>query len=181
MNKIFVNFLVLMALTLPKTFADTAIAEMGGTTSGSPIKGRAIFEETADGLKVTADFENVPDGKHGFHIHEGSACTNEGKDAGGHFNPDGVKHGDVLKDGFAGAHAGDFGNIEIKDGKGAITKTLPHLTVKDGKYSVLNHAVIFHEKEDDFGQPTGNAGGRIACGVIKQESEQSITVPPDQG
>ncbi len=100
-------------------------------------------------------------------IHALGSCENEGKDAGGHFNPDNVKHGYLPKDGLKKSHAGDLGNIEVdENGQGNFKLTVPELTLREGKYSVKNLAVIIHEKEDDFGQPTGNAGSRIGCGLI---------------
>ena len=165
-------FILLSLLSLSfsgPSFAERAIAELGGTEPGSLITGSVTFEEieTEQGLSVNVQVMNVPDGKHGFHIHEGMSCDNKGADAGGHFNPDSVQHGHVPKDGLAAAHPGDFGNIEVKDGSGSMQLKLTHLTLKEGKYGILDRTVILHEKEDDFGQPTGNAGGRIACGMIK--------------
>lgn len=147
--------------------AMTASSEIRGTQEGSGITGSADFEETAGGLKVSVEIQNAPPGFHGFHIHEKGDCGDSGKAAGGHFNPDGVPHGDLLRDGFVQAHAGDFGNIEIEpDGRGVLNKVFPELNLGKGPYSVAGRSLILHEKEDDYGQPTGNAGGRIACGVI---------------
>lgn len=148
-------------------YAAAAAANLKGTAEGSAIAGAANFEEADGGLKVTIDVKGVPPGKHGFHIHENGACGNEGKDAGGHFNPHGSEHGFVLKD-SGHAHAGDFGNIDVAaDGTGRLELTAPGLVLGDGPMNVRGKAVILHEKEDDFGQPTGNAGGRIACGIIE--------------
>lgn len=70
------------------------------------------------------------------------------------------------------AHAGDLGNIEIgADGTGTLEVTIPELCLTGCKYSLEGKSVILHEKEDDFGQPTGNAGGRIGCGPILLSSE----------
>jgi len=145
------------------------VAELKPTQEGSPISGKVSFMETDEGLKINAIVENAPPGKHGFHIHEKGDCSNQGNAAGGHFNPDNVPHGDVGKQGFQKAHAGDLGNIEIgADGKGKLEKVIPGLTIEKGKYGVAARSVILHEKEDNFGQPTGNAGGRIACAVITE-------------
>jgi len=123
--------------------------------------------EIAEGLKINVVVRNAPPGVHGIHLHENGICAEQGKAAGGHFNPDNVSHGDIAKDGFEHAHAGDLGNIEIgPDGSGALEKVISGLTLEAGKFGVIGRSVILHEKADDFGQPTGNAGGRIACGVI---------------
>ena len=166
--KIFCCLTFLLFTAIPLAAAATAQALIKGTVEGSPVSGKVAFEETAEGLAVTADLENVPPGKHGFHIHETGSCAEGGKAAGGHFNPDGVPHGNLTVDGFQKAHAGDLGNIEItQDGKGTLNAILPNLTVGPGKYQITGKSVILHEKEDTFAQPTGNAGGRIGCGVIK--------------
>lgn len=134
---------------------------------GSSISGKVTFTEMGEGLKIDAEISGAPAGKHGFHIHENGDCSDAGNAAGGHFNPDSAPHGDLIKDGFAHAHAGDLGNIEIDtSGNGKLEKLIPGLTLKEGQYGVAGRSVILHEKEDNFGQPTGNAGGRIACGLI---------------
>ncbi|PIQ86131.1 MAG: superoxide dismutase [Candidatus Omnitrophica bacterium CG11_big_fil_rev_8_21_14_0_20_45_26] len=143
------------------------VAQLGPTAEGSAITGKVSFMAIEDGLKINAVVLNAPPGKHGIHIHENGSCAEAGNAAGGHFNPDGVLHGDLAKDGFRHAHAGDLGNIEIgPDGKGTLEKVISGLTLETGQYGVIGRSVILHEKEDDFGQPTGNAGGRIACGII---------------
>ena len=148
-----------------------AKAIIQGTTEGSPISGQIMFNETSNGLIVDAEVFNVPNsGLHGFHVHEKGSCAENGSAAGGHYNPDGMQHGQLMKDGLAKAHAGDMGNIEIDDkGHGAYTGFLPGITLTGEKYNISGLAVILHEKADDFGQPTGNAGGRIGCGVITKE------------
>lgn len=148
--------------------AETATANLSATVQGSPVSGVVRLEEKDGSLFVSAQFQGVPAGKHGFHIHENGACGDEGKAAGGHFNPEAAPHGLLHKDGFSGAHAGDFGNVEIgADGTGTLEATLPGLNLTEGPLNVRGKAVILHEKEDDFSQPTGNAGGRIGCGIIE--------------
>src|SRR3989338_3168709 len=142
-------------------------ATLKGTEANSPISGKVTFQETGGGLKVHAEIQNAPPGKHGFHIHEKGDCGDGGNAAGGHYNPEGASHGFLSKDGLGHVHAGDLGNIDIAaDGTGMLDEVIPGLTLKGAKYNILGRSVILHEKEDDFGQPTGNAGGRIGCGVI---------------
>lgn len=165
---VFRIFLTLFLSFSGPAWAALAIADLRATSEGSPVSGAVVLEDTPDGLKVTAHVENAAPGKHGFHFHENGSCADTGNAAGGHYNPDGVKHGDLTAEGFAAAHAGDLGNIEVKkDGAGDLQKVIPGLTIRGGKYNVENRAVVFHEKTDDFGQPTGNAGARIACGVVE--------------
>ena len=168
MKKIILITFFSIFLAVSPVFAATAKAMIKGTAEGSPINGAAIFTEKDGGLEIEVHMANVPPGKHGFHIHEKGSCGNSGSDAGGHYNPDGVMHGMLMKDGLSHAHAGDFGNIEVKDdGTGTLKFFAQNLTLTGEKYNVAGRAVILHEKADDFGQPTGNAGGRIGCGLIE--------------
>ncbi len=153
-----------------KSKPSVAKAVIGGTATNSIIIGAAKLVEEKGGVTIDAQVANVPPGKHGFHIHENGSCADEGKAAGGHFNPDAVMHGYMPKDGHKHSHLGDMGNVEIgSDGMGIVHVFLPKASLSKGKYNVMGRAIILHEKEDDFGQPTGNAGGRIACGVIEQQ------------
>ena len=147
--------------------AATAKANLRGTQPDSTLSGTVSLTDSSEGLKLSARLINAPPGAHGFHIHEFGSCDDAGKAAGSHYNPDQVKHGFMLKDGLTGAHAGDFGNLEVgSDGTGTLELTLPNLTVSGPSYNVAGRAVILHEKPDDFSQPTGNAGSRIGCGAI---------------
>lgn len=158
----------LLLITSP-VLAETATTSIKATQDGATVLGQAFFEETPEGLKMTAEIQNLKPGKYGFHVHENGDCGDSGKAAGSHFNPDGAKHGRLTTDGFSGAHAGDLGNMEVgQDGTGKVEETLQGLTLGKGKYGVSGKAIILHEKEDDFSQPTGNAGGRIGCGIIEK-------------
>jgi Cu-Zn family superoxide dismutase len=136
--------------------------------SGSTVSGWATFtEQDGGGVKVVVHIEKAPPGTHGLHVHEKGDCSDpEAKSAGGHFNPGAMDHAGPMDEKH---HAGDLGNIEVKaDGTGHLEIASKMLTVKEGPNSVVGRAVIFHEKADDLKtQPTGNAGGRLACGVIK--------------
>lgn len=146
----------------------TAVAVISSTSEPSTQMGEVRFIETDTGMLIEAEIKNAPSGNHGFHIHEKGSCEDGGNAAGGHYNPDGVKHGNLIKDGFANAHAGDLGNIAVtENGTATYNATIEGLTFNGEKYPIDGLAVIVHEKPDDFGQPTGNAGGRIGCGVIK--------------
>jgi len=147
--------------------AEIGKAIIEGTSEAGSVVGEARFVETGAGLQVDASLDTAPSGNHGFHIHEFGSCADGGNAAGGHFNPDGVQHGKLITDGFANAHAGDLGNISVTSGGTAsFSETLPGLTLNGGDYAIAGRAIIVHENEDDFGQPTGNAGGRIGCGTI---------------
>jgi Cu-Zn family superoxide dismutase len=136
--------------------------------SGSTVTGTATFTELPGGaVKAVVRIEKAPPGMHGLHVHEKGDCSDpEAKSAGGHFNPSTMPHaGPMDKE----HHAGDLGNIEIAaDGTGSLTIETRMLTVGPGPNSVVGKAVIFHEKPDDLKtQPTGNAGSRLACGVVQ--------------
>jgi Cu-Zn family superoxide dismutase len=134
-------------------------------TSGSNVAGTVTFTAAGDEVKVVADITGLTPGKHGFHIHEFGDCSSpDGNSAGGHFNPTSHHHG---APDATDRHAGDLGNIEA-DASGKAHLEISDKVMKlNGSDSIIGHAVIVHEKVDDLKtQPTGNAGGRLACGVI---------------
>ena len=148
----------------------SATAELKGK-DGSTISGKVTFKETAQGVAVVADVAGIPAGAsmRGFHVHEVGDCTPpDFTSAGSHFNPTGAPHG---ARGATEHHAGDFGNIDVKaDGTAHLELASTSITVAPGPNSVVGRAVILHEKGDDLlTQPTGNAGGRVACGVVKAD------------
>jgi Cu-Zn family superoxide dismutase len=136
--------------------------------SGSTVTGTATFTEMEGaGVKVVVDIQKAPPGTHGLHLHEKGDCSAaDASSAGGHFNPTSMPHAGPMD---AQHHAGDLGNIEIKaDGTGHLEIFSKMLTVAAGPNSVVGKSVVFHEKADDLKtQPTGNAGGRLGCGVIQ--------------
>ena len=145
-----------------------AVAEMN-PTQGNNVRGIVTFREMGGMIHVTADLTGLPPGKHGFHIHEKGDCSApDASSAGGHFNPANAPHGNP----HAGPHhAGDFGNLEAdKSGKAHFETMFDDITLTDGPNSIIGRAVIVHANEDDLKtQPTGNAGARLACGVIKRK------------
>lgn len=146
------------------------VADLKGTAINSTLAGTAVFTETEGGLEAKIAVRNAPPGEHGIHIHEKGDCSDLGKAAGGHFNPANVKHGFLPQDGTSGAHGGDMGNITVDStGYGTLRLTLAGLTLDNGPRGIVGRTVILHENRDDFGQPTGNAGGRIGCGVIQEK------------
>jgi Cu-Zn family superoxide dismutase len=135
--------------------------------SKSKVKGAASFVESDGGVEVTINLEGLKPGEHGWHVHEKGDCSApDAKSAGEHFNPEGHKHGAPEAEEH---HAGDFGNLTAgKDGKATKTFTMKGVSLGDGANSIVGKALIIHEKKDDLKtQPSGNAGARIACGVIQ--------------
>jgi Cu-Zn family superoxide dismutase len=149
----------------PKTATATLAA-----TAKSKVTGTVTFKEADGGLEVTATLENLTPGDHAWHVHEKGDCSApDAMSAGGHFNPENHQHGAPDAEQH---HAGDFGNLTAgKDGKATKTFTMKGITLGTDAASVVGKGFIVHEKKDDFKtQPTGNAGGRVACGVIKLDS-----------
>jgi Cu-Zn family superoxide dismutase len=134
-------------------------------TEKSNVSGTVSFTQTAGGVQVSAKISGLALGKHGFHIHQFGDCSApDGTSAGGHYNPDGHPHaGPYSKK----RHMGDLGNLEAEpSGRAQYLRLDKYLTL-DGPKSIIGRAVIVHAREDDLtSQPTGNAGGRMACGVI---------------
>lgn len=146
--------------------ASKAEAIISGTEEGSIVAGTVKLMENENGVLVVANLSGVkPAGDHGFHVHQNGSCADGGNAAGGHFNPLSVDHGYLPQNGLEHAHAGDMGNITIdEDGNGALAVELTGVDLA----SIMGRAIILHAAPDDFSQPTGNAGGRIGCGIITE-------------
>jgi Cu-Zn family superoxide dismutase len=137
--------------------------------SGSSLSGTAVFTQNGDTVHVVVDVANAPEGVHAVHLHEKGDCSApDAASAGGHFNPTHMEHGSPDA---ASHHAGDFGNMTVgSDGHGHLELDSTMLTVTQGDRSVAARAIVVHAKADDLKtQPTGNAGGRIGCGVVEQK------------
>jgi superoxide dismutase, Cu-Zn family len=134
-------------------------------TLGNSVTGTVTFTKVDGGIKVVADLQGLTKGKHGFHIHECGDCSSaDGSSAGGHFNPAGMNHGAPMD---MSRHAGDMGNIEADDAGKAHLEYVDRVIAFEGAASVIGRSMIVHKSEDDLKtQPTGNAGPRVACGVI---------------
>jgi Cu-Zn family superoxide dismutase len=130
----------------------------------SQVKGKVTFTKQADGVLVTAEITGLTPGDHGFHVHQwGDVSSADGTSTGGHFNPAGMQHGRPDAD---ERHAGDFGNLTADAQGNAKYSRVDKTMVLEGPMSVIGRGIIIHADPDDYSQPTGNAGGRIACGVI---------------
>lgn len=131
--------------------------------------GMATLMERSGEVTIALQVVKLPPGTHGFHIHAVGKCEPPGfTSAGGHFNPYGKKHG--LK-GPEGLHAGDLRNLEVRpDGTGIAIRVASLVTLGPGVNSLFHPegtALVIHAEQDDYvTDPAGNAGTRIACGVI---------------
>lgn len=142
-----------------------AIAVLHATKSGGEAHGEVTFTKVEGGVKVEGEIRGLTPGEHGFHIHEfGDTSSPDAMSAGGHFNPGKAPHSAPSE---AKRHVGDLGNIEANAKGVAKISVLDKALSFSGSHSILGRGLIVHEKADDLKtQPTGNAGGRVAAGVI---------------
>ncbi|MGE0450913.1 MAG: superoxide dismutase family protein [Vicinamibacterales bacterium] len=130
--------------------------------------GTATLTPGANGVNIALDLKGLPPGEHALHVHATPKCEAPGfTSAGGHFNPANRKHGLKNPD---GPHAGDMSNISVVDGTAKGTVTASGLSMGSDANSVFANggtALVIHAGADDMmTDPSGNAGDRIACGVI---------------
>jgi Cu-Zn family superoxide dismutase len=153
-----------------------AVASAGASHASAQLRdasgaavGWATFTEDATGrLHVNVHVKGVSAGLHGIHIHAGGSCSPDFGAAGGHHNPAGVAHG---LDSATGGHAGDLPNLQVNGaGVGHLDATSNRASLSNGPTSIFDadgSALVIHAGPDDqVTNPTGNSGGRIACGVI---------------
>jgi superoxide dismutase, Cu-Zn family len=157
------------ALAGCQTMSDVPMRATAGlhATAGNKTTGEVTFEQIGDKVRVVAQVVGLkPNQEHGFHIHEVGDCSSgDGMSAKGHFNPYGKPHGPQGSE----HHAGDMPSLKADaKGRAHLQVDLDVITVTPGPASIVGRAVIVHANPDDYAtQPTGNAGARIACGVIK--------------
>jgi Cu-Zn family superoxide dismutase len=130
--------------------------------------GQVTLTETAHGVLIHASLMSVPAGTHAFHVHATGTCVPPFTSAGGHFNPGTSQHGMMNP---MGMHAGDMPNVQVPaDGNLEFDVLNSAVTLKAGANSLFKDggtALVLHGGADDYkSDPAGNAGPRIACGVI---------------
>ena len=160
------SLFVLVAAACTSIATGPAAVATLAPSSGQTAAGTVRLTQQSDGsVAVQVDLTGVPAGVHGFHIHEKGDCANDGGAAGMHFNPASTPHGGPE---MPQHHAGDFGNVTANDAGEVHTRfTTRSVTVDAGPNSAVGRAFILHAAPDDLvTQPTGNAGARIACGVV---------------
>jgi len=158
--------LAVVALASPSLAADKASAVLKDA-QGNEV-GSATLTALPNGVLIGLDLTAIPAGEHAFHIHAVGTCEPpDFKSAGPHFNPEEDKHGLMNP---AGPHAGDMPNIAVPDsGKLQIEVLNQMVHLDDGLFDQDGSALVIHAGADDYKtDPAGNAGDRIACGVITQ-------------
>lgn len=161
-----------LALSTPAQSAHHEMMKASASMTNPDGKDVGVVEltQTPNGVLLHAKLKNLPAGTHAFHIHAVGKCEPPFKSAKGHYNPGGKKHG-ILVDG--GLHAGDMPNVHVPSSGALIIEVLnPNVTLAKGKPNTVfdddGSAIVMHAKGDDYkSQPSGAAGARIACGVIK--------------
>lgn len=153
-----------MPAALAATAIDSAVAVLV-PTAGNQVTGTVRFTRTAAGVRVVAQVSGLTPGDHGFHIHEfGDLTSADGLSAGGHFNPSQAPHG---APGATERHVGDLGNLKADASGHATLDYVDAVLTFDGSTSIIGRGVVVHADADDLkSQPVGNAGKRVATGVI---------------
>ena len=145
--------------------ATATLMDQSGTEAGT-----VEIYETNDGLLFSVEATGMPEGGHGFHVHQTGECSGDFTSAGDHYAPAGNSHG-LMAEG--GPHAGDLANVFASaDGNVRADITSTVLSLEDGDAPIMDDdgsAIIVHENPDSYGEDAG-AGGRIACGVIEEAS-----------
>jgi Cu-Zn family superoxide dismutase len=170
------------AVALAAAFSVPAAAELANASlkdSGGKAVGDVDLAQTPGGVLLKVSIKGVSPGEHAFHIHEVGKCQAPFTSAGGHFNPGKHKHGILSGQG----HAGDMPNLHVpQSGELDVEIVNDKITLEKGKpnsvFDADGSAIVIHASADDYRtDPAGNAGGRIACGVI-QESGATVSRSP---
>jgi Cu-Zn family superoxide dismutase len=157
-----------LALSLVSACAESAKAALK-SADGKDV-GSVTLTQLPEGVLLNLTIKGLPAGEHAFHVHAVGKCEAPFTSAGGHFNPGGKKHGVMAADGH---HAGDMPNLHIPStGELTVEVVNTAITLEKGKpnsvFDADGSAIIVHAGKDDYKtDPTGDAGGRIACGVIQ--------------
>jgi Cu-Zn family superoxide dismutase len=134
-------------------------------TKGNQVHGTILFVQKDGEIAITGEITGLAPGLHAFHVHEFGDCSApDAMSAGAHFNPDKMPHGGPHSD---QRHVGDLGNIKADEDGKVVLKMTDKVIQLQGPHSILGRSIIVHAAADDEkSQPAGNAGARVACGVI---------------
>jgi len=178
------RFTLRMLQCISLTLATTALVFGGGATyahedmnkvsaeleakSGSKVEGTLRFKEYAPKVHITGEVRGLTPGKHGMHVHTNGNCDSpDAMSAGSHYSPYGGRHNTPAS---PDRHLGDLGNIVAgPDGVAHVDLVVEGMTLAlIGTHSIIDRALVIHANEDDFSDPAGNSGPRVACGIIDQ-------------
>lgn len=155
--------------------ADTEAITVLVPASGYNISGTITFTETSQGILISGNVTGLTEGNHGFHVHSLGDISGGCATTGAHFNPTNATHGGPNS---TERHVGDLGNILAGSDGVAVINFTDNVIALSGVNNIIGRAVVVHKDEDDLGlggdegsKTTGNAGDRIACGVIGTKSE----------
>lgn len=156
----------LAAVTFQTAGAADQVRAAMANANGESV-GEVVLSRTPHGTLLHAKLTGLPPGAHAFHVHTVGKCEPPFKSAGGHFNPDGVKHGILAED---GVHAGDMPNIHVPESGALEIEVLNTFLMLDTSlFDDDGAAIVIHDGPDDYKtDPAGAAGPRIACGVIEK-------------
>jgi Cu-Zn family superoxide dismutase len=158
MRKFFTSIVIICAAALAYAQSDSTTVELKNAQGASV--GTATLSPSKEGVSVALNVKGLTPGRHAIHFHQTPSCEGPAfTSAGGHYNPDGKKHGLQNPD---GPHAGDMNNFTVlKDGTAKTTIVAPHMKMG------VPAALVVHAGIDDLKtDPSGNAGDRVACGVV---------------
>ncbi|MGI8525436.1 MAG: superoxide dismutase family protein [Pseudolabrys sp.] len=167
--RVLVTVVALAGFSMTPFAAQAQVAKADLKFTDGKEAGSVNLTQTTAGVLFTLTVKGMPPGEHAFHVHETGKCEPPFATAGGHFNPGAKKHG---LEAVEGAHAGDMPNLHVpQSGELTVEVLNAAVTLEKGKPNSLfkdgGTALVIHAGTDDYkSDPAGNAGGRIACGVV---------------
>ena len=164
MQRFFMVLFMMIFLCSGFLIADEAVAVIEGK-NGHKVEGEVRFKQLENGVLVTVDIRGMSPGEHGVHIHQyGDMRSDDGKSLGPHYNPENHSHGLPPQ---KKRHAGSFGNLKADELGYIRTQFIDDtISVASDWHPIIGRSIVFHANNDKGTQPAGDAGYRMAAGVI---------------